>query len=83
MPLVWAIADLSMGLMAILNLVTITLLSSIAFALLKDFERTLNAGGIPKFDVRMLPILEKTVDTNVWPLPKVSRRYFSKGAHFE
>jgi AGCS family alanine or glycine:cation symporter len=46
---VWALADLGMALMAIVNLVAICLLGNWAFAALKDFHRQLKAGDDPVF----------------------------------
>ena len=46
---VWALADVAMGLMAIVNLVAITLLGRWAFAALKDFHRQSAAGKDPVF----------------------------------
>lgn len=47
---VWAMADLAMGSMAILNIIAIILLRKDAFMLLKDFEKQLKAGQKPVFD---------------------------------
>ncbi len=44
MPFIWKLADLSMGLMAITNLIAILLLSGIAFKLAKDYNQQLVAG---------------------------------------
>jgi AGCS family alanine or glycine:cation symporter len=46
---VWALADLGMALMAIVNLVAICLLGGWAFAALKDFHRQAKAGHDPVF----------------------------------
>lgn len=50
LPTVWALADVSMGLMAIVNLVAIILLSGIVIKLAKDYNRQLDAGKVPTFD---------------------------------
>lgn len=47
---VWALADLAMGSMAILNIIAIILLRKDAFMLLKDFESQLKEGKNPVFD---------------------------------
>ncbi|WP_054957650.1 alanine/glycine:cation symporter family protein [Paenibacillus dakarensis] len=47
--LVWDMADLFMGLMAIVNLIAITLLSKIAFEALKDYTKQKKAGLDPVF----------------------------------
>lgn len=48
--LVWALADLFMGLMAILNIVAIIILHKQAFVLLDDYETQLKDGKSPIFD---------------------------------
>ena len=49
MKLVWNIADVFMGLMAILNLIAIVLLSKIAIKALKDYNEQKKAGKDPVF----------------------------------
>lgn len=66
LPLVWAFADLSMGMMAIINLLAITALSGIAFALLKDYETQRKEGKTPTFDRKKFPKLDKQIDKDVW-----------------
>ncbi|CAN5764397.1 hypothetical protein BH23ACT11_BH23ACT11_19930 [soil metagenome] len=51
LKLVWALADLFMGSMAIVNLVAILLLGRIAFAALRDYLRQRRAGEDPTFHV--------------------------------
>ena len=46
---VWALADVAMGLMALVNLVAIVLLGKWAFAAIKDFHRQSDAGADPVF----------------------------------
>ncbi|MCK5755520.1 MAG: alanine:cation symporter family protein [Mycobacterium sp.] len=46
---VWALADVAMGLMALVNLVAIVLLGKWAFAAIKDFHRQSEAGADPVF----------------------------------
>lgn len=46
---VWSLADLFMGLMAIINLIAITLLSKTAFAALKDYQEQKAQGKNPVF----------------------------------
>ncbi len=48
--LVWALADLFMGLMAILNIIAILRLNKQSFILLEDFESQLKDGKTPIFD---------------------------------
>lgn len=46
---VWALADVAMGLMAIVNLIAIVLLGKWAFAALRDYTRQAEAGRDPVF----------------------------------
>ncbi len=48
--IVWAMADLFMGLMAILNIIAILLLGNKALLVLKDYEGQLKAGKDPEFN---------------------------------
>ncbi len=52
---VWALADLAMGSMAILNIIAILLLRKDAMMLLKDFEVQLKTGKDPEFDSSIHP----------------------------
>lgn len=54
---VWAMADLFMGLMAILNIIAILLLGKQALICLKDYEEQLRAGKDPEFDAGKYPEL--------------------------
>lgn len=49
---VWNLADLLMGLMAIINLIAIALLGKIAFAALADYQKQKKDGKNPVFHVR-------------------------------
>ncbi|CAN5598255.1 alanine/glycine:cation symporter family protein [soil metagenome] len=51
LELVWALADMFMGSMAIVNLIAIVLLGRIAFAALRDYLRQRRAGEDPTFHV--------------------------------
>ncbi|MCP1313209.1 MULTISPECIES: sodium:alanine symporter family protein [unclassified Halomonas] len=64
---IWNFADLSMGAMAIINLVAILMLSPIAFALFRDYEKQLKAGVEPVFRPSQFPKLAHKVDTKAWP----------------
>ncbi|MGE7767383.1 alanine/glycine:cation symporter family protein [Peribacillus sp. NPDC096540] len=48
---VWGLADLLMGLMAIINLIAIALLGKIAFAALADYQKQKKSGKNPVFHV--------------------------------
>ncbi|AVF23146.1 alanine/glycine:cation symporter family protein [Paenibacillus larvae] len=55
LKLVWNMADLFMGLMALVNLTAIWLLSHIAFAALKDYRQQRNQGKEPQFYSDTIP----------------------------
>jgi len=65
LTLVWALADVAMGLMALVNLVAICLLGKWAFAAIKDYHRQTDAGQDPVFiaDEAGLP---GTLDGDIW-----------------
>ncbi|WP_037585925.1 alanine/glycine:cation symporter family protein [Stenoxybacter acetivorans] len=65
-PLVWDMADLSMGLMALINLVAIILLSPYVFLLLKDYQNQLKAGKDPVFKMADHPKLRDKVQSDIW-----------------
>ncbi|MDR5861259.1 alanine:cation symporter family protein [Halomonas eurihalina] len=64
---IWSFADLSMGMMALINLVAILLLSPVAIALFRDYERQLKDGLEPNFDPRRFSRLNHQVDPKAWP----------------
>lgn len=66
LPLVWALADVSMSLMAILNIVAIVLLSRMAVAVATDFNQQLDAGRRPTFDPARLPTVADAVTPGIW-----------------
>jgi alanine or glycine:cation symporter, AGCS family len=58
LEVVWGLADLSMGFMAIINLIAITLLAKIAVAALKDYRRQKKDGKDPVFYSNSIPGLK-------------------------
>ncbi|PTX63285.1 AGCS family alanine or glycine:cation symporter [Melghirimyces profundicolus] len=56
--IVWDLADLFMGSMALLNLIAIALLGPIAFAALKDYLRQKKEGKDPVFHISHIPGLK-------------------------
>lgn len=66
LPTVWALADVSMGLMAIVNLVAIILLSGIVIKLAKDYNRQLDAGKVPTFNADDFPELKAQLEDGIW-----------------
>ncbi|OTG93082.1 alanine/glycine:cation symporter family protein [Acinetobacter sp. ANC 3832] len=66
-PLIWAMADLSMGLMATINLFAILLLTPFLLMLLKDYTSQLKRGiKDPKFKLDQHPKYQKKVDSDIW-----------------
>ncbi|MNW64714.1 Sodium:alanine symporter family protein [compost metagenome] len=62
----WAVADVAMALMALVNLVAITLLGRWAFGALKDFERLRASGAGDRFVGVGNPDLPGDVPGDVW-----------------
>lgn len=52
LQIVWDLADLFMGLMAVLNIIAIWMLGSVAFKVLKDYEGQKRKGLDPKFKAK-------------------------------
>lgn len=66
---IWNFADLSMGLMALINLVAIVWLSPVAFRIIKDYERQVKSGkpwGEIKFDPDLFPKLKNEANRDAW-----------------
>ncbi|MDW0108516.1 alanine/glycine:cation symporter family protein [Sporosarcina aquimarina] len=57
---VWDLADVFMGLMAILNLIVIAILGRVAFKVLNDFTAQRRKGLNPKFQAKSIPGLKGT-----------------------
>ncbi|WP_261873937.1 alanine/glycine:cation symporter family protein [Vibrio rarus] len=66
LPVVWAMADVSMGLMAIVNMVAILLLSGIVVKLAKDYNQQLKAGKVPTFNAKDYPELHSQLEEGIW-----------------
>lgn len=66
MPFVWNLADLSMGLMAITNLIAILLLSGLAIKLAKDYNSQRKAGKLPTFDASQYPEVQAKLEPGIW-----------------
>ena len=64
LELAWTIADISMGLMALVNIIVIIKLGHIAFIVLKDYEQQINEGKNPTFNPKKLGI--KNVEEGIW-----------------
>ncbi|WP_261664668.1 alanine/glycine:cation symporter family protein [Deinococcus sp. Marseille-Q6407] len=66
-PTVWNMADLSMGLMAVTNLIALLLLSPVALRLLHDYDRQRRAGTAePVFDRHADAELDRRLPHEIW-----------------
>ena len=63
---VWSLADVAMGLMALVNLVAILALGRWAFAALADYEALRAGGREPVFAAAGNPRLPEPLTTDVW-----------------
>jgi AGCS family alanine or glycine:cation symporter len=66
LPLVWAMADLSMALMTIVNLVALLLLSGVVLIVMRDYNRQLAARVEPVFDVSHMPAIARRIVPGSW-----------------
>ena len=64
--LVWDMGDLSMGVMALINLVAITLLAKWVRLLLKDYTVKVKLGKEPEFKLSEHPVLKRKIKTDIW-----------------
>lgn len=66
LPFVWSLADASMGLMAITNLIAILLLSGLAIRLANDYNQQRREGRLPTFDVSRYPDIQRRLEPGIW-----------------
>ena len=66
LPTIWAMADISMGLMALTNLVAILLLSGVAVKLARDYNDQRKLGKVPTFDATKYPELHSQLEEGIW-----------------
>ncbi|PSJ45966.1 alanine/glycine:cation symporter family protein [Zobellella taiwanensis] len=66
LPTIWAMADASMGMMALINLVAILLLSGVAIKLARDYNDQLKLGKVPTFDAAKYPELNRQLEEGIW-----------------
>lgn len=64
--LVWNLADVSMGLMATVNIVALLLLSGLAVRVINDYNEQLKSGKRPEFDRSKFPELMEQLDDGIW-----------------
>ncbi len=69
--IVWDLADLFMGIMAVINLVAIVFLSKFAFTALSDYVKQKKQGRDPVFHASSIPGLE---NTECWEDSKVEEK---------
>jgi len=62
----WKMADLAMGLMALVNLAAILLLSTLAIKVMRDYTDQLGRGVEPVFDRKKFPEINDKIDPDVW-----------------
>jgi AGCS family alanine or glycine:cation symporter len=63
---VWALADASMGMMALVNLVALLLLSNIAIKVIKHYKTQRKAGIEPNFIAADFPELTGKIEEGIW-----------------
>lgn len=63
---VFDIADVSMGLMASINIVAILLLSGVVVRLARDYTRQRDAGRDPVFDAALVPEFAGAIEKDIW-----------------
>lgn len=66
LPTIWAMADVSMGMMALTNLVAILLLSGVAVKLARDYNDQRKLGKLPTFDAAKYPELQSQLEEGIW-----------------
>lgn len=66
LPLVWDMADVSMGVMALINLVAILLLSGFALEAWKDYQTQIRQGLEPNFKSSSIPGLQDKLIDDCW-----------------
>ncbi len=64
--MVWALADASMGLMALVNLVALIMLSKLAVKVIKHYQAQRKAGVEPSFIAKDFPELDGKIEPGVW-----------------
>ncbi|USH02015.1 sodium:alanine symporter family protein [Grimontia kaedaensis] len=72
LPVVWIMADTSMGLMAIVNMIAILLLSGTVMTLAKDYNQQVKQGKVPSFNSRNHPDMLNQIEPGVWGKPQVT-----------
>lgn len=66
LELIWTLADISMGLMAIVNVIALFMLSGVVVWLCKDYNAQRKLGKIPEFDPSLNEKLNHTIPKGIW-----------------
>ncbi|MBM7071945.1 alanine:cation symporter family protein [Shewanella sp. 202IG2-18] len=64
--LVWSLADVSMGLMATVNIVALMLLSGVAVKVVRDYKQQVANGDEPEFDIKKFPEISNQLKDSIW-----------------
>lgn len=65
-PLVWDMGDMTMGFMALINLLAIVLMYRLVNLLLKDYTSKIKMGKEPVFKLSEHPVLKRKIKSDVW-----------------
>ncbi|CAH9057744.1 Amino-acid carrier protein AlsT [Pseudoalteromonas holothuriae] len=63
---IWTMADVSMGMMAIVNVIALFMLSGFVIWLYKDYNRQLKAGITPVFNANEHSKMKETLPKDIW-----------------
>lgn len=66
LPLVWNLADLTMGIMALVNLTALCLLFKYVKVIFKDYTSQLSEGELPVFEKSRYPDIASKIEGDVW-----------------
>ena len=66
LPLVWSFADLTMGIMALVNLVALCMLFKFVRIIFQDYEEQHQKGLLPVFEKSRYPEIDKKIQGGVW-----------------
>lgn len=64
--LIWTMADISMGMMAIVNVIALFMLSGVVIWLYRDYSAQLKEGVTPVFNPDNHPEIKKTLPKGIW-----------------
>ena len=81
LPIVWALTDIALGLLGVLNLVVIVRLTPWAIGALRDFEAQIAVGEEPVFVGHSNPYLPGDVLEGIWEAPRADDRLDRRAGH--